>query len=293
MVSSKEIENIEILDGALMDQNINKPCKVSKNAIVKIYVRFWFLMSNAFNYATLQGIGYGYCMYPALRQIFKNDKSRLETEIINNSGFFNTNASWAPLIAALHIKMLEAGAASEDAIKVKLTLMGPLAGIGDTLSTFTITPVLTIIAAQFSQEGNIAGPFILLIGQTTYSLVVSITVLVVGLKLGDKIVENLSQTMSVLSNVASIIGITVIVGLSLTFVKFNLDISWTQNVGTGSKTSSLKLLFDNLAPNLLPLSALAIFSTLVSKAKWSIIKVILFTMVVSLVGVTVGFISPM
>ncbi|ARU91813.1 hypothetical protein SCLARK_001271 [Spiroplasma clarkii] len=291
MVSSSQIESVDTVE-MYQDGTSANPGKTSKSIVAKIIALTWFTLANAFNYATMQGIGYGFILYPALKQIFKNDPARLNHELIENSTFFNCNNSWTPLIIALHIKMLEAGASTKEAIMVKLSLMGPLAGIGDTLYSFTMVPVFTIIGVQFSQNGSAFGAILSVVALSLYFFAVMLSVTLLGLKMGEKIVDDLAQTMKTISLMASIIGITVIVGLSLTFVKFNLDISWTQAVGSGQKSNSIKEILDNVAPNLLPVTAISTYVALISKAKWSVIKVIMFTFVVAIVGATVGFITP-
>ncbi|MCB6567014.1 PTS system mannose/fructose/sorbose family transporter subunit IID, partial [Desulfovibrio desulfuricans] len=41
---------------------------------------------------------------------------------------------------------------------VKTSLMGPLAGIGDTLRQGTLIPIIGSIAISIGQEGNLLGP---------------------------------------------------------------------------------------------------------------------------------------
>ena len=57
---------------------------------------------------------------------------------------------------------------------IRLALMGPLAGIGDSLVQFCFAPVFSTIGAEMAQKGMIAGPIVFLLGMNS---------LILGLKL--------------------------------------------------------------------------------------------------------------
>ncbi|TNK91372.1 PTS mannose transporter subunit IIA, partial [Mycoplasmopsis pullorum] len=60
--------------------------------------------------------------------------------------------------------LLAAGQSLDDARTIKMSLMGPLAGIGDSLTQYAIFPLMSIIAIGFAQSGSILGPVAFLLG---------------------------------------------------------------------------------------------------------------------------------
>ncbi|MDZ5017027.1 PTS N-acetylgalactosamine transporter subunit IID, partial [Clostridium perfringens] len=119
-----------------------------------------FYLQNGFNYGNYQGLGYANVLYPALKKIYKNNEEGLKEALSENVEFFNSNPHFLPFITSLHVVMLDSGRTPKEARSIKLALMGPLAGIGDSLSQFCLAPLFSTIAAGLAQEGMIAGPIL-------------------------------------------------------------------------------------------------------------------------------------
>jgi mannose/fructose/N-acetylgalactosamine-specific phosphotransferase system component IID len=96
-------------------------------------------------------------MEPVLRRLHPN-KDNYAAALQRHLVFFNTSpVVGAPLIVGSAISMEEAGApASAEGIKVGL--MGPMAGIGDTLTYALYNSIIFTIAASFALDGNWIGP---------------------------------------------------------------------------------------------------------------------------------------
>lgn len=132
---------------------------LKKSDYVKTSLRSYFLQ-NGFNYGNYQGLGYANVMYPALKKIYKNNEDGLKNTLDDNIEFFNSNPHFLPFITSLHLVMLEADTPTDEIRGIKMALMGPLSGIGDSLSQFCLAPLFSTIAASLAQDGLVAGPLL-------------------------------------------------------------------------------------------------------------------------------------
>ncbi|STV75133.1 PTS system protein [Klebsiella michiganensis] len=105
------------------------------NKVLKRVFWRWFLFGQSgWNYEKMQGLGYLYSIYPFLEKKYAKPEEQKDAAKVH-SQFFNTNNTMAPGILGVNIALEEqTGLAGKDAVAgIKTGLMGPLAGIGDTL----------------------------------------------------------------------------------------------------------------------------------------------------------------
>jgi mannose/fructose/N-acetylgalactosamine-specific phosphotransferase system component IID len=131
--------------------------KLRKSDLNKSFWRFFTSFEVSWNYERMQALGYAYAMEPVLRRLYP-EKAAYSAALQRHLAFFNTSVIvGAPLILGSSIALEEAGApASAEGIKVGL--MGPMAGIGDTLTYALYNSIVFTIAASFALSGNIVGP---------------------------------------------------------------------------------------------------------------------------------------
>ena len=197
---------------------------LKKSDYVKTSLRSYFLQ-NGFNYGNYQGLGYANVMYPALKKIYKNNEEGLKNTLDDNIEFFNSNPHFLPFITSLHLVMLEADTPTDEIRGIKMALMGPLSGIGDSLSQFCLAPLFSTIAASLAQDGLVAGPLLFFLAMNGILLTIKLLTGLWGYKLGTSVIETLSEKMGEISKIASMIGVTVISGLAVSFVKLQIPIS--------------------------------------------------------------------
>ena len=133
--------------------------KLTKSDYIKTGMRAYYIQ-NGFNYGNYQGLGYANMLFPALKKMYKGNDDALQ----DNIEFYNTNLHFVPFITSLHLAMLENDADPQDIRQIKMALMGPLAGVGDSLSQFILAPLLGTIGASLAFEGQMAGVWVYLLG---------------------------------------------------------------------------------------------------------------------------------
>lgn len=266
----------------------NTKTALTKKDYIKTSLRAYFLQ-NGFNYGNYQGLGYANVLYPALKKIYKDDEKGFQEALSSNVEFFNSNPHFLPFITSMQLVMLDNGSKPEDARSIKLALMGPLAGIGDSLAQFCLAPLLATIGSSLAQDGLVAGPLLFFLGMNLILLAIKLLTGVYGYKLGTSIIDTLSEKMAQISSIASMIGVTVISGLAVSFVKINVGIQYVASMPDGGeKIVSVQEMLDKMAPSLLPALFTIFVFYLIKKKKWTTYKLIGLTLVLGILGSVLG-----
>ncbi|EHI70583.1 PTS system mannose/fructose/sorbose family IID component [Streptococcus ictaluri 707-05] len=198
---------------------------LNKKDYLKTSLRAFFLQ-NGFNYSNYQGIGYANVIYPALKKHYGKDKAALHKALEDNCEFYNTNPHFLPFITSLHLVMLENDRPEEETRNIKMALMGPLAGIGDSLSQFCLAPLFSTISASLASDGLVIGPILFFLAMNIILTSIKIGSGLYGYKVGTSFIDKLSEQMAVVSRMANIVGVTVIAGLAAISVKITVPITF-------------------------------------------------------------------
>ncbi|MEG0077791.1 PTS system mannose/fructose/sorbose family transporter subunit IID [Anaerorhabdus sp.] len=267
--------------------------KLTKKDYITTSLRAFFLQ-NGFNYSNYQGTGYASVIYPAIKKIYADEPEKLKQTMVDSCDFYNTNPHFLPFITSLHLVMLDNGMSEEESRGIKMALMGPLAGIGDSLSQFCLAPLFSTIAASLAAEGLIAGPIIFIVAMNFILTTIKITTGLYGYKLGVSVVDKLSKQMSTISKIANTIGVTVIAGLAATFVKMNVPIKFAAgelNADVNQSIVTIQGMLDKIAPSLLPMLYTLLVYYLIKKKGWTTYKLVILTVIIGIAGYGLGILS--
>ncbi len=267
--------------------------KLTKKEYIITTLRAYYLQ-NGFNYSNYQGLGYANVMYPALKKHYGDDTEGLQKALLNNIDFYNTNPHFLPFITSLHLVMLDNNVSEEETRGLKMALMGPLAGIGDSLSQFCLAPLFSTIAASLAGEGLIAGPIFFFVCLNLVLLSIKLASGMYGYKLGTSIINKLSEQLGVISGIANTIGVTVIAGLAATFVKINVPITLSAGEsvdGASQSIVTIQGMLDKIAPSLLPVLYTAFVFYLIKSKKWTTYKLVILTVIIGIVGYALGILA--
>lgn len=257
------------------------------NSILRSYV-----LQNAQNYGTMQGTGMLNSIFPQLKKIYKDDEEKFKQVAISNLEFYNTNPQPYPFVSSLVLTMYDSGQSEEDTRAIKFALMGPLAGIGDALSQFALAPLFSSIFASLALQGMTWAPipFILCLIGMTFGVRSLMGYL--GYKIGTSIIDTLSDRMAEIADIASTIGLTVIAGLSVSFVEVDLAWEYNQTIEGEQQTIAIQELLDQIMPYALPIALIYFVYWLITKRKWNINRIVVLLIVagvlLSVLGVLQG-----
>jgi mannose/fructose/N-acetylgalactosamine-specific phosphotransferase system component IID len=145
--------------------------RLDRGTLLASFWRYFWSFQISWNYERMQALGFAYAMEPVLRKLFPNEAD-YEVALARHLVFFNTNpVVGAPLIIGSAIAMEEAGAPAS-AEGVKVALMGPLAGVGDTIVWALYNSIIFTIGASLALQQNILGPlFVIFMVAVPYTIV--------------------------------------------------------------------------------------------------------------------------
>lgn len=242
------------------------------------------LLQGAFNYERYQNMGFWWMMRPTLDRLYK-DKDQRADAYERHLVYFNTHP-WliGPIagVTAVMEKQRAEGAENiddETISSVKVGLMAPLAGIGDSLVFGTLRPILGAVCAAIAVTGNLAGALIFFFGLLAIQFGIRFWGTAAGYRTGVRFFERLSpETMERIRSGATMVGLAVAGGLVATLL--NVQTPWT--FVNGHQTIKLQDQLDAVLPAMLPLAVTLIVFFLLRR-RLSPVWVLLGTLVVGLV----------
>lgn len=255
----------------------------------KKVLRKMFFLSHlvfpAFNMVKMEAVGFTYTMEPAIESIYNDDPEGKKEAYLRHQAFFNTNAVPFAFIAGLAYameKQHKAGQVDGATIEnVKASLMGPTAGMFDSLFFNTLRVIAAGIAIGLCSQGNFAGVILFILLYGVSQSICKYFLLNWGYTLGTSFIDKVfnSGLMDVLSKSASVLGLTMVGAMTATMV--NVPLTWTIN--TGETSVVIKDVLDSIFPGLLGVILLFVLVHLIKKG-WRPTKLILLVFIIAFVG---------
>lgn len=223
--------------------------KFDKKEIRKLGWR-WIVRSQlSWSYNKMQGCGYFAAVYPSLKQIYKDDPEGLKQSIQTNNNFYNSTPHTSNIIIGMTVAMEETEGKTviSTVDGLKTGLMGPFAGIGDSIFGVIIPTIFGAIAAYMAIEGNPIGQVIwFVVAIMLVALRVKFTE--IGYDSGVKLISTYQHKISKFTNSAMILGLIVIGGLIPTIISARLNTS----IAIGDVPIDLQAMSDQVLPALVP-----------------------------------------
>ncbi|MDF2791479.1 MAG: mannose transporter subunit, partial [Neobacillus sp.] len=146
---------------------------------------------------------------------------------------------------------------------VKASLMGPLAGLGDSFFWGTLRLIATGIGTSLALQGNILGPILFLLVFNVPHIILRFILTRLGFKMGTGFLQRLQAngTMENLTFGAAILGLMVIGGMSASMISIGVPLK----IGSGEGATKVQDILNNIMPGLLPLGAFGIIYWLLGK----------------------------
>ena len=268
---------------------------ITKKTLAKSFHHWYYGHLTCFSQEHMQTFGYLTSMLPIVEELYK-DKAEQKEAMQTYTAFFNTEPQLGALVVGITAGLEEARANGdtvdgETINGMRAGLMGPIAGIGDSLVVGTLIPVLLGIALGLSKGGN---P----IGALFYILVWNVLIYggmrfayFKGYELGDKAVEFLvGPKGQALRKAISVIGGMVIGAVAATWV--SVTTSFELKNADGEAFLKLQEKIDGVYPGLLTAGFITLCWWLMAKKKVSPNLVMLLLVVIALIGVALGIFDP-
>jgi len=239
----------------------------------------------------MMGTGFAHSLSGALEKLYKDDKEGLKKALTRNLAFFNTEPQLGSIIPGITLALEETHANdetfdSEIISSTKNALMGPFAGIGDSLLVGTLNPILLSIGIGLSVNGSAIGPLVFLISWSVIVGLIKYWGFIYGYSLGLDAVRVLTDEnlKSKITSALTIVGLIVIGGIASGILQAPIALEYT----AGDMTISIQQIFDRIMPRLFPLIIALVSYFLIDKKGWSVNKLLLGILAFAAVMVILG-----
>lgn len=260
--------------------------RVSKKALSKSFRNWYYGNLTCFSQEHMQTFGYLVSMLPIVEDLY--DKKEDQAKALQTySAFFNTEPQIGTMIVGVTVGLEEARANGEpvddDTINgIRAGLMGPLAGIGDSLIVGTLIPILLGIAMGLSQGGNPLGAIFYIAVWNLLAFFGMRFAYYRGYKLGGDAVEALVGPNATALRQAIVMVGTIVIGA--------VDATWV-SVTTALQlpNGALQDTLNGIYPGLLSLLFTVFCWWLMARKKVSPIVAMLILLVIAFIGSACGF----
>ena len=269
--------------------------KLSKKALNKSFLNWFYGHLTCFSQEHMQTFGYMLAMLPILQDLYDTNEEQTE-KMQTYTAFFNTEPQVGSVVVGITAGMEEARANGEpvdgETINgIRAGLMGPLAGIGDSLVVGTVIPILLGIALSLSGGGSPLGAIFYILVWNIGMFLIMRLLYFKGYEMGGKAVEFLvGDKANAIREAIVMIGTMVIGGVTASWV--SITTAFKMIGSNGEVIVDLQSTLDTVYPHILSALFVLLCWWLMSKKKMSPIVVMLLLVVIAFVGVLIGFFAP-
>lgn len=249
---------------------------------------FWrsFTLYAAVSPAKQGASGFCYSMMPFINHFYKGEEDRKREALGRSMSYFNTTIPCSTFIMGLVASMEKKNSEQKDfdassINAVKSSLMGPLAGIGDSIFWGVLRVIAAGIAVGLGTSGNVLAPLIFLLLFNVPSILIKYYGTFLGYKLGSEYIQKVyaSGLMNILTKAAGIIGLIMVGGMTASMVTFNSTFELNMK---GESVLNLQSMLDSIFVGLVPLGLTLLCYYLLKKKNISITVLILGVIVLSI-----------
>lgn len=266
--------------------------KLTKKDLTRVAIRS-LGMEWDWNYERQMNMAFCYSMLPVIKKLYPTKEEQTEA-MQRHLEFFNTTPHLSTLILGITAAMEEQNAndpefETESINNVKVSLMGPLAGIGDSFVWGTLRIIATGVGVSLAAQGNILGPLLFLLLFNIPAQGLRFYLMHAGYKLGSGFLAKVQESglMEILTYGASVLGLMVIGGMTAE----NVAITVPLVIGSGETATTLGDICNTIMPGLLPLAFTLLMYWLVSKKNVKTTTLLVALVVVGLAGSFFGILG--
>ena len=195
-------------------------------------------------------------------------------------------------VALVEQKAMGENIPGEFITNLKTSLMGPLAGMGDTIWQGVVIPILLAVCIDLTRSGsgNVWGAVIYAVVIVVVAYALSYWNFMFGYKAGSEAIMDFLEKgiLNKLIKGASIMGCMVMGGLIVNYVKAVCGLKIVSSTTTYSIQTNF---LDQVCPSILPLAVTLLVYYLMNKKRWSSLKIIGLIVVIGIVGGVTGILA--
>ncbi len=283
------------------DDGLPAPAEEQKTSLIRLEKsdlnKSWLIWicfgQQCYNFEIMQGVGFCHAMTPIIRRLYPDNAEKRREALERHLVYYNTENNFGAAVAGIAASMEEelAGGAeiSSAAINsIKAALMGPLAGIGDTVTQSLVKTVFLGIACDMALNGSAFGPIFFILAMSAYALILSNRAFYLGYYSGKTSILRLLSggRMKQVTEAMSGLGLMVLGGL----VASSITVSTPLTIAAGETSVVLQDVLNAVLPGMLPLIAFLLIYRLVNKGMKPV-RIILIIFLVGFIGSLLGILA--
>lgn len=196
---------------------------------------FWRSMTynGSFNYERQLNLGWVFVLMPILRKLYGHDENEMSEAMQRHLEFNNITPFICTILFGITIALEEENARDENfdtstINAVKVGLMGPLSGIGDSIFFGTIRTIGVGIATDLALKGSVLGPILYVLIFNIPNFVSRYLLVDLGYNLGTSFLDKAEESgvMNKLFEGSAILGLMVVGSMVANLVNVPLTVSF-------------------------------------------------------------------
>ncbi len=267
----------------------NNERKLRRSDLLRCFLIWETTSESCLSYERLMSLGFCHAMTPIINRLYKSKEERV-LALKRHMVFFNTENNWGAFIPGIVCSMEEekanGGSISDEMINsVKIGLMGPLAGIGDTITQGLLKTVLLAIFVDMTLKGNIVAPFIYALLMGAYIAAMGYFTFFSGYRLGQNVLSKITDNsiMRKITNSLSILGLIIAGAMMVN----NVSIKTPLAINVGQTSVVIQELLDSILPGMLSVIFVMLCFGLMKK-NVSVFKIMIILFIVAVIGAFFG-----
>jgi mannose/fructose/sorbose-specific phosphotransferase system IID component len=256
---------------------------------------FWrsFGLQSAFSFERMQTLGLVWVLLPILQKLYGRGEE-LRLALRRHLTFFNTEpilggSTILGMTIAIEEKRANGEPIDDSTINaVKVGLMGPMAGIGDSLVEGLLRVIAATIGIGFAAQGNVLGAIVFLLIFNVFNIGIRWYGIRYAYRVGDRLLEGLqSLQIQRWMEAGTILGLVVVAALIPQFIGVTAPLTYGAG---GEQQIKLQDTLDKIMPGLIPL-ALTLFALWLVRRGWNTLWVMLLLVVIGVAAGTTNILA--
>ena len=254
-----------VADPRLMLGEENKPEEITTKDLLKVWFRWWWANEVPHSFDRMVAPAFTFGLMPVLKKLYKNP-IMLGEDYQRHLQFFNTQAVWGGgIISGITVSLEEErakalnegdvdGAIDSSMIQnTKIGLMGPLAGIGDSIDSGTVQYIFIALFLGMAQEGSWLGAVLPFVCFATATFIYGFLFTKMGYTMGRRAALEIMKGGKIKSiiNALGVLGLFMMGIMAAKYVTLSTPLAWEMS----GKAFNLQGILDGILPGILPLCA--------------------------------------
>jgi len=237
---------------------------------------------------------------PILKRLYGDNPEEIKSALKRHMVFFNTEPQTGVIAHGVTVALEQqraSGAPINDEMinGVKAGLMGPMAGIGDSMVPGTLIPILLAVGIGLSQgTGSPIGPIFYIIAYPVIILLVSYYLYMFGYRYGMTSMRELAEAgFRRITSSFAVLGLIVAGAIGASIITLNTPLTYTSGSGANLVKVSVQDTLNKIFPQLLPLLLVIFLWWAMRRRGWPINRALLVTLLIIFIGYLPGLIGSL